>query len=132
MVIKKIPLRVIKREFLQFFSIMLLVAIATMTYTLFAVSMQDIDYNYEMFKNKYNQEDGNFITAKEVDIKLLQEKFKINVEQRLFTNVQDDHFTLRVFSVPKEINKPYVEKGRMPSKGEILIDPAFTKNISSK
>lgn len=64
MVIKKIPLRVIKREFLQFFSIMLLVAIATMTYTLFAVSMQDIDYNYEMFKNKYNQEDGNLLLQK--------------------------------------------------------------------
>ena len=132
MVIKKVPLRVIEREFLQFFSIILLVAIATMTYTLFAVSMQDIDYNYEMFKNKYNQEDGNFITAKEVDIKLLQEKFKINVEQRLFIDVQNDHFTLRVFSVPKEINKPYIEKGRMPSKGEILIDPAFYKRHKLK
>lgn len=132
MVVKKIPIRIMKRELLQFFSIMLLVAIATMTYTLFAVSMQDIDYNYEVFKDKYNQEDGNFITAKEVDIKLLQEKFKINVEQRLFTDVQNDHFTLRVFSVPKEINKPYIEKGRMPSKGEILIDPAFYKKHKLK
>ncbi|WAM33616.1 ABC transporter permease [Caldicellulosiruptor morganii] len=125
MVIKKIPLRMIKREFLQFLSIMLLVAIATMTYTLFAVSMQDIDYNYEVFKDKYNQEDGNFITAKEVDLKLLKDRFGIRAEERLFVDAQEDNFVLRVFSIPEEINKPYIEKGRMPSKGEILVDPAF-------
>lgn len=132
MVIKKIPLRVIKREFLQFFSIMMLVAIATMTYTLFSVSMEDIDYNYKIFKDRYNQEDGNFIVAREVDAKLVLEKFGVKVEERLFFDAQSKNFTLRVFSVPGEINKPYIEKGKMPSEGEILVDPAFYREHKLK
>lgn len=74
MLIKKIPLRVMKREFLQFFSIIMLVAIASMTYTLFAVSMEDIDVNYKMFIKDYVQEDGYFITSQNIDEKLLERK----------------------------------------------------------
>lgn len=127
MVIKKIPLRTIKRDFLQFFSIILLVAIASMTYTLFAVSMEDIDRNYEMFKRDYVQEDGYFITSKEVDESLLKDKFEIDLEERLFYETQQNGITLRIFSISDKINKPYIGVGKMPEEGEVLLDPSFFK-----
>lgn len=125
MVIKKIPLRIMEREFLQFFSIMMLVAIAVMTYTLFAVSMEDIDINYKIFKKDFVQEDGYFITSQKIDKKLLKEKFGIELEERLFYEIQQDGVTLRIFSISNKINKPYVEAGKMPRQGEVLLDPSF-------
>jgi len=127
MVIKKIPMRIMKREFLQFFSIMMLVAIAVMTYTLFAVSMEDIEINYKIFKKDFVQEDGYFITSQKIDEKLLKEKFGVELEERLFYEIQQDGVTLRIFSISNKINKPYVEAGKMPRQGEVLLDPSFFK-----
>ncbi|SFE48050.1 putative ABC transport system permease protein [Thermoanaerobacter thermohydrosulfuricus] len=127
MLIKKIPLRVMQREFLQFFSIIMLVAIASMTYTLFAVSMEDIDVNYKMFIKDYVQEDGYFITSQNIDEKLLKEKFGVELEERLFYEVQENGITLRIFSISDRINKPYIEAGKKPQDGEVLLDPSFFK-----
>ncbi|ADQ04902.1 protein of unknown function DUF214 [Caldicellulosiruptor owensensis OL] len=127
MVIKKIPMRIMKREILQFFSIIMLVTLATMTYTLFAVSMEDIDINYKIFKKDFVQEDGYFITSQKIDEKLLKEKFGVELEERLFYEIQQDGVTLRVFSISNKINKPYVEAGKMPRQGEVLLDPGFFK-----
>lgn len=127
MVIKKIPLRTIRRDFVQFFSIIMLVAIASMTYTLFAVSMDDISKNYEIFIQDYVQEDGYFITSQEIDENLLKDKFGIVLERRLFYEVQQDDITLRIFSISDRINKPYIGMGEMPKEGEVLLDPSFFK-----
>ena len=125
MVIKRIPLRTMKRNFFQFLSIIMLVAIASMTYTLFAISMEDIDHNYKMFKDDYIQEDGYFITSGNIDETILKNKFGIDLEQRLYFESQQDGITLRVFSISERINKVYVSEGKMPGAGEVLVDRGF-------
>jgi len=128
MVIKRIPLRAIRKDFVQFLSIIMLVAIASMIYTLFAVSMDDISENYEAFIKSYIQEDGYFITSKEIDEGLLEDKFGIVLEQRLYYEIRQDEIAMRIFSITEEINKPYVGIGEMPKEGEVLLDPGFFKS----
>ncbi|AEM72828.1 ABC transporter permease [Caldicellulosiruptor acetigenus] len=127
MVIKKIPLRVIKRELLQFISIILLTAMASMIYTLFSVSMEDVDSNYKQFIKDYVQEDGYFITSQPVDTKLVEKEFGIELEERLFYDSQEDEITFRVFSLPEKINLPYTQPQKDLKNGEIFIDPSFLK-----
>lgn len=125
MSINRIPLRTMRRNFFQFVSIIMLVAIASMTYTLFALSIEEIDKNYVKYKNEYVQEDGYFITSRQIDEKLLKNKFGIDIEQRLYFETQQGDITLRVFSITDNINKIYVGEGRIPSEGEVLTDSAF-------
>ncbi|WP_019907834.1 ABC transporter permease [Thermoanaerobacter indiensis] len=132
MVIKRIPKRIMLREKAQFLSIVLLVAIASMAYALFSITVRNIDENYKAFIENQNQEDGNFITSLPVDIKYLESKYNLKVEERLMVDYSEDNKTIRVFSISKQINKPFVSLGNMPHKGEILIDPNFFKKHQYK
>ncbi|WP_026485770.1 ABC transporter permease [Caldanaerobius polysaccharolyticus] len=125
MVLNRIPKRTILRNKSQFLGIIILVAIASMTYALFAVSMRNIRENYDYYIKHYNQEDGHFITLQQVDRDYLKSKYGVEMEERLSYDWEEDGKTLRIFSPSKHINIPFVEKGRLPSKGEILIDPNF-------
>lgn len=132
MVIKRIPKRLMLREKIQFLSIILLVAIASMAYALFSITIRNINENYQAFIKNQNQEDGNFITSLPVDIKYLESKYNLKVEERFMFDYSEDNTTIRVFSISKRINKPFVSLGNMPQSGEVLIDPNFFKKHQYK
>ncbi|MEZ0537639.1 ABC transporter permease [Caldicellulosiruptoraceae bacterium PP1] len=124
--LNKIPKRLILKNKSQYLGISLLILIGCMCYTMFAVTMGNISNNYEIFKEKTNQEKAHFIIMGDLDKAFIKKNFNVNIEKRLQSDYDFSGKTLRLFSLPNEINKPFVQEGRtIKNNNEILIDPNF-------
>lgn len=126
MVINKIPGRIMLRQRAQFGGTVFLIFLAVLTYTMFVVLVDNVDKNYENFKEKYAQETLHFLTARPVDYELLGRKYGFAIEERLIFDVAEEKITYRIigYTGREKINKPYLS-GKKPASGEVYLDPQF-------
>ena len=129
--LSRIPFRLIRRNMAQFSGIILLVLLATMFYSVMAITIKNVEENYLTFKNKYNQEDAHLVTVKEIDQNTYRD-FGFILEERPSFDYNYDGKTLRLFALTHRVNIPYVIEGRLPHVGEIMIDPLFAKRNNIK
>lgn len=123
----KIPLRVIGRNKAQFMGIILLVFLASLSYALFSILVTNVDANYGEFVSDYQQESFHFVVSKPIDTNALEKEWGITLEERFFKDVNLNDKTLRLFSLTEKVNKPLASPGRLPTPGEVAIDPNFAK-----
>lgn len=133
MVISRIPGRIMLRQRAQFVGTIFLVFLAVLTYTLFVVTLDNVDSNYLKFKKDYNQETAHFITAAPVNYEQLGKKYGFQIEERLMLDVEEKNYTLRIvgYTGKEKINKPYLS-GEKPGADEIYLDPFFASQHGLK
>lgn len=125
--LKKIPLRIILRNKSQFLGIILLVFFASFTYALFSIMTSNIDTNYRKFVQDYRQETFHFITLSPIDLEDISKKYNLDIEERILWDYEFKNKTLRIFSISRRVNLPFIVGGVLPKLGEIVIDPNFAK-----
>jgi putative ABC transport system permease protein len=125
--LQRIPWRIIKRNKSQFLGIILLVFLASFTYSLFSVLITNVDLNYQRFVEESNQETFHFVTLSPVSTEEISQKYGIALEERYSWDYDFGDKTLRVFSISEKVNKPLVSEGRLPLNQEIALDPNFAK-----
>lgn len=125
--LNKIPLRIMFRNKSQFFGIIFLVFLASFFYSLFSILISNIDMNYKDFVDKYKQESFHFITLIPINVEEISNKFNLEIEERFSWDYEYDSKTLRIFSLSSKVNKPLISEGKLPSLGEIAIDPNFAQ-----
>ncbi|WP_243298746.1 ABC transporter permease [Bacillus litorisediminis] len=111
--------------------------IAVMLYIMMSNSLSSLDKSYQQFKNDFIQEDFHFIAANQIEesqVDRLKEEFSIQLEERSFTDVSlEGEETLRVLTVSKEVNLPYVSDGLLPeTKNEIALSEKFAETLNVK
>jgi len=126
MIINKIAYRIILRNKSQFIGIILLIIIASICYCAFSISLGEVERNFYKFIKNTNQEDAHIIVASSLDTDNAN-KYDITIEERLQYDYNYSDKTLRIFNIPSKINLPYIDKGKLPQKNEIIIDPLFAK-----
>lgn len=95
--LKKIPFRIIWRNKSQFFGIIILTFLAALAYVLFNLLVTEVNANYNDFIKRTNQEDFHFITTKPIDIDQIENRYRIQVEERLTLDYEFKNKTIRFF-----------------------------------
>lgn len=79
----------------------------------------------EVFLSEHNVEDASFTTYQpisEKDMERLEKDFDVELEAQRYINIEDEDYTVRVFSRNKEINLPEITAGRdIEAEDEILL-----------
>lgn len=95
----------------------------------FAVNLYTTNLDFQ--KNYYaetNIEDFNFIPFNIEEMDSIAERFNFVYEVQYINDLEENDLKLRVLSVMKEINKPYIVTGKMPeNKCEILLNQEFAQ-----
>lgn len=86
----------------------------------------------EVFLSEHNVEDASFTTYQpisEKDMERLEKDFDVELETQRYINIEDEDYTVRVFSRNKEINLPEITAGRdIEAEDEILLSEGFSVN----
>lgn len=130
--LNKIPLRIMWRDKSHFIGIILLVFLASFVYNIFSVTMTNVDINYKNFVEKYKQENFHFITFFPIDIEEIEKKYNVEIEEKFNFDYNYDDKTIRFFNITEKVNNPLILEGKIPSLGEVAIDPNFSQNNNLK
>jgi putative ABC transport system permease protein len=125
--LKRIPIRIIWRDKAHFLGIISLILLASFLYIIFGALVTNIDENYKIFVNKYNQEDFHFLTLFPIDINNYEKKYNLQIEEKFTWDYEYGNKLIRFFSIPEKVNKPLILEGTTPKQKEIAIDPNFAK-----
>ncbi len=102
----------------------------------FLVAANSMIYAYDTGFEKYNVEDGHFITAKKMNAAqiLAVEDLGVTVGEEFYIEVETDASnTLRIYPVRESVNLLCLMDGRLPENGnEIVIDRMHADNNSLK
>ncbi len=86
----------------------------------------------EVFLSEHNVEDASFTTYQplsEKDMARLEQDFDVELEAQRYINIEDEAYTVRVFSRNKVINLPEITAGRdIEAEDEILLSEGFSVN----
>ncbi|PMQ01981.1 MAG: ABC transporter permease [Dictyoglomus sp. NZ13-RE01] len=123
--LKKIPLRIMWRDKGYSLGIIALVLFTSFSYALFSILITNIDTNYKIFVERYNQEDFHFLTFFPINISELEKKYNVQIEEKFTWDYEYGDKLIRFFSVSEKVNKPLIIEGAFPRTGEIAIDPNF-------
>ncbi|GAA0346396.1 FtsX-like permease family protein [Bacillus carboniphilus] len=119
MSLQKGVMRTIWKRKMQSLGSIILLMIAVMLYIMMTNSLTSLDKSYQMFKENYQQESFQFISADRMEaeqVAKLEQKMGIELEERSFVDVSvDGDRTLRLLTIPTNINQPYLTEGVIPT-----------------
>ncbi|OBR89696.1 hypothetical protein B5S50_20485 [Clostridium sp. 001] len=129
MVINKKIERTIMENKSQYFGSLALIIISCLLFTMFNQLKSNMNKITSSFEENYNLEDASFVTEKKIlDVKSLESKFNMVLEESTSVDYEvSSGKILRILTYNTKVNIPAVTEGKLPDKGEILIDPAYAR-----
>lgn len=125
--LKKIPGRIVRRNLSHFLGIIFLTFLTTFAHLTFSYLTKSINANYDEFIKAGNQERFHFYTLKPVDIKKLEEKFGLVLQEHHTFDYELGQKVIRFFDVAEKVNRPYIEPETKLKRGEIALNYSFCK-----
>lgn len=108
----------------------ILIILSCLIFTVFGMASFNLDRNNRAFQQDYAREDVHFAVQQPIDnVRQLEQRYHVRLEKRLsFDAKLGGGTSLRVMTVGKKINRPYLVKGKpIHSDHELLIDAQFAK-----
>lgn len=129
MVINKKIKRTIMENKSQYFGSLALIVISCLLFTMFNQLKSNMNKITSSFEENYNLEDASFVTEKKIlNVKNLESKFNVLLEESRSVDYEvSSGKILRILTYNTKVNIPAVTEGKLPDKGEILIDPAYAR-----
>lgn len=125
--LKRIPGRVIRRNLSHFLGIIFLTFLTTFAYFTFSYLTRNIKANYNEFVKNGKQERFHFQTLKPVDVKRLEEKYGLVLQEHHTFDYRLGQKTIRFFDAARKVNKPYLEPETKLKQGEIALNYSFCR-----
>lgn len=124
---KSIP-RVMGQKKSVYFAMILLTVLCTFMFTMITQVAQNLYVAKTDYVENNFREDLEFLSTTSIEnIETIESNYDLIMEGVLMTEMSYEDKTLRVFETAEKVNIPAVIEGRLPSQGELAIDPAFAK-----
>lgn len=124
---KSIP-RALREKKSVYLAMMLLTVLCTFMFTMITQVAQNLYVAKSDYVTDHVREDLEFFSTMAMDnLAAIEADYDVLIEGVLTTEMSFEGKTLRVFEAADRVNIPAVIEGRLPTAGEIAIDPAFAR-----
>lgn len=114
-----------------YISLSFLTCVTVLMYLLFSSAVHCENIYVQNLFNENNVEDGQFTTYGELsneDIEELEEEYDVLVERQDYVSLEEENYTVRLFSFTEKINIPEVTAGEAPKDDdEICLTQSFAE-----
>lgn len=125
-------LRELKEDAGKYLVIFILLVLSISLVSGFLVADESMLKTYDESFDRYNVENGRFISEKRLNLTQRRsvEKFGVTVYENFYTETKlDNHSTLRIFAIRDHVNLVCLMDGKMPRKAdEIALDRMYADN----
>ncbi len=124
---KAVP-RVVNDNKGTYLGIFYMVLLSSFLFVFFMLAAANLSSNKDSYFTDYAMGDIEFAARSEIaKIGDIEKQFGVKMEAALTRDYDYDGKTIRLFTPNSKVNIPAVIDGRLPSPGEIAIDPQFAK-----
>lgn len=124
---KSIP-RAMREKKSVYLAMMFLTVLCTLMFTMITQVAQNLYVAKSDYVTNHVREDLEFLSTMAIDdIEAIEAQYDVLMEGVLMTEMSFEGKTLRVFEAANKVNIPAIIEGRLPTPGEIAIDPAFAR-----
>ena len=128
MKLNKSVLRAMQENKGQYLGMFYMVLLSSFLFVFFLLAATNLSTNKDAYFADYVQGDIEFAAHGAIkNLPELEARFGVKLEGARTADAEVDGRTLRLFTANERVNIPAVTEGRLPSEGEIALDPQFLK-----